>query len=375
MLIFISYASEDFERVLPYYEFLHDKGLDVWIDKKRLVGGQNWDLEIKKALNKATMIVIFVSENSYDKRGYIQRELKLALKKIEEKLYDDIYIIPVLMSPEVKRPEELSEIQFIDGDSLDSKDRVFEAINLQLIKMGAKEERLVEEQDIRYSIISIKEGWEGCPGYEFVGDKISLFSRTHIDIDNISEIINYDAIMALVSLREVKFEQSPQDYHFGMSRFSRMNSFDRKFSSLDSNGRILSIRFTDFIYNAGAAHHIYGTKCYNFTLSPITYLPSLSFLFESPDDVFKIIQNETRIILNKKLNPDALEFDDWIINGTKNWSDFSNFYFTDEDIQFDFPPYQVASFADGVQTIMIKRELLLDYFKPIYAEMLKVGWI
>ena len=67
------------------------------MDKRRLKGGQNWDFEIKRALQKATVIVVFLSSNSVDRRGYAQREIKAALDQAGDKLIDDIYLIPVML--------------------------------------------------------------------------------------------------------------------------------------------------------------------------------------------------------------------------------------------------------------------------------------
>jgi hypothetical protein len=61
------------------------------MDYKRVKAGQHWDFEIRRALDKAAIIVVFISNNSIDRRGYVQREIKLALEKAEEKLIGDIY--------------------------------------------------------------------------------------------------------------------------------------------------------------------------------------------------------------------------------------------------------------------------------------------
>jgi hypothetical protein len=76
-LIFISYASPDRARVTPYYEDLENRGFNVWIDYKRLLAGQKWDFEIRKTLDAAALVVVFLSNNSVDRRGYVQREIKL----------------------------------------------------------------------------------------------------------------------------------------------------------------------------------------------------------------------------------------------------------------------------------------------------------
>lgn len=83
--VFLSYASQDRERVLPVYEYLVTNGYpNTWIDCKKLLGGQNWDLEIKRNLGKSQIIIIFISNSSVNKRGYVQREIKIALKYLEE---------------------------------------------------------------------------------------------------------------------------------------------------------------------------------------------------------------------------------------------------------------------------------------------------
>src|SRR5258706_13604580 len=83
-MIFISYASPDRERIVPYYDSLNARGYDVWMDYRRLKPGQSWDFEIRRALNRAALIIVFVSNNSIDRRGYVQREIKITLDKAME---------------------------------------------------------------------------------------------------------------------------------------------------------------------------------------------------------------------------------------------------------------------------------------------------
>ena len=72
--IFLSYASPDKDKILPFFEWLDKEGFNVWMDYHRIMPGQNWDLYIKHALEEATIIISFISKNSIDRRGYIQRE-------------------------------------------------------------------------------------------------------------------------------------------------------------------------------------------------------------------------------------------------------------------------------------------------------------
>ena len=74
-VVFMSYARPDRSRVEPFCRYLRDNGLDVWVDYEQIRPGQDWDHEIKRGLSQADFIVVFVSNKSVDRRGYVQREL------------------------------------------------------------------------------------------------------------------------------------------------------------------------------------------------------------------------------------------------------------------------------------------------------------
>ena len=110
--VFISYASEDFSYAEKLYHYLEAGGYKVWLDKKSIKPGQQWDFEIKQGLKNADFIIILLSSNSVNKRGYVQREFKLALEYMEERLDSDIYIIPVKIDA-CDVPDKLSRHQWV----------------------------------------------------------------------------------------------------------------------------------------------------------------------------------------------------------------------------------------------------------------------
>ena len=111
--IFISYAREDIASANELYDFLKSKGFAPWMDKKNLRAGEKWDAAIMTALKKADYIILLLSTMSLGKRGYIQREFKLALEYCKEKLKTDIYLIPCKID-DCEIPQELSEFQWVD---------------------------------------------------------------------------------------------------------------------------------------------------------------------------------------------------------------------------------------------------------------------
>lgn len=93
--VFLSYAKEDEEKVDDIYHFLHASGIDAWMDKYNLIGGQKWDSRIEKEINSAAVFIAFLSTASVPKNGMVQREFKFALKQQTERPEGSTFIMPV----------------------------------------------------------------------------------------------------------------------------------------------------------------------------------------------------------------------------------------------------------------------------------------
>ena len=76
--VFLSYAREDWGDVEPIYAFLRAEGLDVWVDQVNLVPGQNWEAEIRHAIEASHVFIACLSKRSVNAEGYVQKELRLA---------------------------------------------------------------------------------------------------------------------------------------------------------------------------------------------------------------------------------------------------------------------------------------------------------
>jgi hypothetical protein len=113
LLIFLSHASEDKRQVRNLCKRLRDDGFDPWLDEERLLPGQDWNLEIEKALRASDAILLCFSELSVAKEGYIQREYKRAMRYLEEKPESTIYVIPVRLDG-CELPYFVREIQWVD---------------------------------------------------------------------------------------------------------------------------------------------------------------------------------------------------------------------------------------------------------------------
>lgn len=173
-LIFISYTKADLERVSPYYTALKSSSYQVWIDIHDIKGGQNWDFEITKATDRAIIIVAFVSKNSIDRRGYIQKEMHLAIDKYKEKLVGDIFLIPV-MPDGIGIPAQLKPLQVLYEKDANCIESIKSSISVQLTRLGEAVTKVQESHDLSWNYLRYRELGTDCPD---TMQAISLFGST-----------------------------------------------------------------------------------------------------------------------------------------------------------------------------------------------------
>ncbi|MBV9256681.1 MAG: toll/interleukin-1 receptor domain-containing protein, partial [Ktedonobacteraceae bacterium] len=115
--VFISYSHEDAKHLKRLRIHLADyerKGLvDIW-DDTRLIGGEDWQEEIKKAIQSAKVAVLLISADflASDFIAYEELPQLLAARKAEGTL-----ILPVILGPCVFEETELKVFQAVNSPS------------------------------------------------------------------------------------------------------------------------------------------------------------------------------------------------------------------------------------------------------------------
>lgn len=128
--VFLSYASDDIHQVRDIYARLQSLGFRPWLDRKDLVAGQRWRIEIPKALKAADFVVVFFSRQSVTKRSYVQEEFQLALDIAAKLENNRIHTIPVRLD-DCPVPEEFRTLlQWVDLFEHDGFDRLVTALRM-----------------------------------------------------------------------------------------------------------------------------------------------------------------------------------------------------------------------------------------------------
>src|SRR5215510_5246456 len=125
--IFLCHASEDKEAVETIYERLKGLGYKPWLDKKDLLPGLQWRVEIPKAIRASDNILIFLSKTSVAKRGYVQNEFMLALDVLREVPDGTIYAIPVRLD-ECPIPDQFGDLHWCNLFEVDGFEYLLRAL-------------------------------------------------------------------------------------------------------------------------------------------------------------------------------------------------------------------------------------------------------
>lgn len=113
--VFIAYAIEDREQAERVADALQAAGFDAWMDRRKLMPGQNWRRAIAQAIEVADYFVACFSTVSLTKRGGFQRELRMALEVAQTVPLDRAFLIPVRLNQCEPPREFASQSQWVDA--------------------------------------------------------------------------------------------------------------------------------------------------------------------------------------------------------------------------------------------------------------------
>ena len=111
--VFLCHSRDDKSKVRGLYKDLVADGFDAWLDEEKLMPGQDWDLEIRKAVRGSDVVVVCLSNSSITKAGYVQKELRFALDVADEQPEGSIFIIPARLE-DCEAPSRLSKWHWVN---------------------------------------------------------------------------------------------------------------------------------------------------------------------------------------------------------------------------------------------------------------------
>jgi hypothetical protein len=373
--VFISYAREDLAFAEGLYDALSAEFLP-WMDKKSLVGGQDWERALTLAVRRSDFFIFCASSNSATKRGTIQKEIKLALEVWREKLEDDIYFIPVRLE-NCEVPDQISRFQWIDAFENGWFEKIVRALKHGIIQGNSApgplpisfEERIIANspEDDRFKMKVAYPEFQPAvaTGIAEINAAISVFARRIASNFSSSEHIG-------------------EESDIGIHNYLLVN-----FSVSTISATMISVQFEFDIYTGGA-HGNQTVQTRNFSRSPFrelspdqlpTFNKQKEFLLEISNFCQEDIARQKRNRLEEwsKGSGEQIQVEgpsewekDWIKTGAgPDWKNFENYWVEGNSLHFSFAPYQVASYAEGFFSCSMPIPRLEPLMRPEIVKILK----
>lgn len=112
--IFVAYAVEDLAYARRLCRALDRAGCAPWLDKEKLLPGQNWPRAIERAIEISDAFVACFSPRSTVKRGQFQSELRYALDCARRLPLEQPFLIPVRLETCAVPRRIAEQIQYVD---------------------------------------------------------------------------------------------------------------------------------------------------------------------------------------------------------------------------------------------------------------------
>lgn len=135
--VFLCHAHADRDAVKALYARLTQDGVDAWLDKEKLLPGQDWELEIRKAVREADVVVVCLSKE-FNQAGFRQKEVRLALDTAMEQPEGEIFIIPARLE-ECDTLESLRKWHWVDLFEENGYQMLVRALQARAASLGAKD--------------------------------------------------------------------------------------------------------------------------------------------------------------------------------------------------------------------------------------------
>lgn len=364
--VFISYAKEDIDFAQKVYHYLENSGFEPWLDKKKLLVGQNWKIEIDKALRKANFIVLLLSSTSVNKRGFVQREFKTALDFYQDKLEDDVFIIPLKIN-DCEVPSSLSSFQWIEYENDETLENVVLSIREQIKKY--------KKHDLE------QKGITGIFDFEVISENViskhgKLTDTLESSIIKFKDSSNQslNELNSLLASNSLKFKMNARlsfDEYDNVDELADfvindyLHTYNQSINYIGKN--LISIN-EDLYEYTGGAHGNYWSYGLNYGLEPtheihlenlIDYMDLDSFLnFISCYCINSLKDKHNDILRENFEQGDEVFFEGSL---TPKLENFNNFLISKESLDFIFNPYQVLPYAFGQSIVKVP-----------YTEILKV---
>jgi hypothetical protein len=341
MKVFVGYAKEDGVVAVQIVQFLEALGIDVWFDKKSLVGGDNWDDERLGAQQSADLVIHICSEQIMTRPGVVNREIRETLRLAEDKPFGSNFVIFVRING-VRLPGSFLRYHYIDFD-----DNWRQSIALAVGKKVGQIRQNPDAQPVfNRENVSVVDGIsthlieEKTDTFELSVEYFEYTSHerfwrlvsSHIEAKALDQYYGFKSSAAIIDDEQINsgFFRS-WEFQINTEEFYRANDF-------------VSIRYSVYM-DTGGAHGNHRTMTSNFFGESFGFL-SIRDLLQNDDEKAQKVMAYCLKVVEAGMDETA----SWLIDiddTAQVWGALEDFSFDNRGLTFNFSPYVILAYVFG----------------------------
>jgi TIR domain/Effector-associated domain 1 len=140
--VFLCHANDDKPEVRKLYTRLSAEAwIQPWLDEEDIDGGADWNYIVRRAIASSDAMIVLMSNHSVSNAGFRNKEIKLALEKLDELPEGDVFIIPLKLE-ECQTPYSLEKYHALKYFEPNSYERLLRSLRNRAQKLGINTERV-----------------------------------------------------------------------------------------------------------------------------------------------------------------------------------------------------------------------------------------
>jgi hypothetical protein len=125
----LCHAHEDAAFAHALSRGIRENGINVWLDKDDLRGGDRWDDAIERTLADVQYVVVLQSKSLRAKDvGYVNKEINLAIERQAYYRRPRIFLIPAIIDSPDSQIDDLKSLQSVDLSAPDGVNELVRTI-------------------------------------------------------------------------------------------------------------------------------------------------------------------------------------------------------------------------------------------------------
>jgi hypothetical protein len=132
---FLCHSKKDRAAVRRLYRRLSKDNISVWFDEEELLPGEDWTLRIQVEVQDTDIVLICLSHAALTNKGYIHKEIEIALDIAQLQPEGSIFIVPIRLE-DCQIPQRIQKYQWANLFQKDGYGRLLSSLKSRAKGLG-----------------------------------------------------------------------------------------------------------------------------------------------------------------------------------------------------------------------------------------------